>query len=517
MSSLKQALSQGAQLIETHTAWVFLYEDVVLKVKKPVNFGFLDFTSLDKRRRACDAELRLNRRLAPEVYLSVVPITRQSGGGYAVDGAGEVVDFAVRMQRLADEQRADCMLKQARLGAAHIEKLAIRLAGFHADMPGGAEIARFGTLDVLLAHVQENFDQTADTIQSYISDAEAREIRERQLQFIEAHRDLLIARALSGKVRDGHGDLRLEHVYFADESSPTIIDCIEFNDRFRYADVCADIAFLSMDLARLGRVDLAERLLAVYAREANDFDLYPLVDYYEGYRAFVRAKVASMLVEDADAPFAAREEAKRQARRHYLLALSSGRQALIAPCLVAVAGPIASGKSTVAEQVAEMLSAPVVSSDRTRKHLLGLTPTSSADQATGAYSAAFSERVYAELFRRGACVLTSGRPVVLDASFRTRELRGRARLLASSYGVPVYFVECRTAREVLLERLRRRAGGEHVSDAREGLLDEFLAGSEPVDEFAPSEHVVLDTTLPLADNVKQLAARLPSWPQGLTQ
>src|SRR5690606_32783804 len=162
----------------------------------------------------------------------------------------------------------------------------------------------YGMPEVLLAHLRENFEQTRSSIGSHLSAAEAEEIAEKQLEFGRDKRDLFIARALRGRVRDGHGDLRLEHVYLIGPQPPT---CIEFNERFRFADVCADVAFLSMDLARLGRVDLAERLLAVYARESGDFDLYPLVDFYEGYRAFVRAKVASMLEADTGAPYQTRE------------------------------------------------------------------------------------------------------------------------------------------------------------------------------------------------------------------
>jgi hypothetical protein len=305
-------------------------------------------------------------------------------------------------------------------------------------------------------------------------------------------------------------------VYFDDQKAPTIIDCIEFNDRFRYADVCADIAFLSMDLARLGRVDLAERLLAVYARESSDFDLYPLVDFYEGYRAFVRAKVASMLQSDASIEFEARKRAKEEARRHYLLALSSNRAALLRPALICVGGVIGAGKSTVGDMLAHQLSAPVVSSDRTRKSLLGLSATTSAKATdfAGVYGPGFTQRVYSEVLRRGASVLSSGRPVVLDASFRSREFREQARIVASSYDVPFYFVECRAPHEVCVQRLGQRGSGS-VSDARVDLLDEFAASFEPATELQASQHIVLDTSQPVAQTESFLRQVLPAWPTGL--
>ncbi len=519
MGQLKGDLAgAGAQLIETHTAWVFLEDATAIKVKKPVNFGFLDFTTLEKRRAACEAELALNSRLAPDVYQQVVPIARGKDGIHRVGDDGEIVDYAVKMKRLPDACRADVMLSRGELGGRQIEQIAITLARFHACMETNPDIARYGTPEVLSEHLAENFEQTRQSIHEHLSERDVQEILARQQGFVVAERDRFIRRALTGRVRDGHGDLRLEHVYFEAGGTPTIIDCIEFNDRFRYGDVCSDIAFLSMDLARLGRVDLAERLLAVYAREANDFDLYALVDFYEGYRAFVRAKVASMLEADSGAPIEVRKRAKNSARRHYLLALSSSRGSLLAPVVVAVGGIIATGKSTVAQRLSELLSAPVVSSDRTRKHLLGLQPESTTLEPSwqGAYAPSFTMRVYAELLRRAACVASSGRSVILDASFRSGEFRRWAELLASSYQVPFYFVECRADLEICRERLERRSTGSSVSDARAALLDDFAARWEPVREVDEARHVVLDTTRPVEENLALLAQRLPAWPSGLT-
>src|SRR5690606_30764943 len=230
-------------------------------------------------------------------------------------------------------------------------------------------------------------------------------------------------------------------------------------------------------------------------------------------------KVASMLEADTGAPFEVREEARHAARRHYLLALSSGRQPLLEPSVIAVGGVIGAGKSTIAERIASQLSAPVVSSDRTRKHLLGLEPSArAAEQAfAGAYAPKFSTRVYSEVLRRAACVVSSGRPVVIDASFRTRELRSLARLLASSYDIPFWFVECRAPREVCRKRLEQRAERASISDARAELLDDFVSRWEPVDEIGSDEHVVLDTSRPLEESEAGLRARLPAWPSRLTQ
>lgn len=515
MGTLLQDLyAPGMDLVETHASWVLLGKDTVWKLKKPVDLGFLNFTTPERRQAACSAEIALNRRLAPSVYRGVVPVTVDATGHHGFGGTGKVVDYAVEMTRLADAQRADVLVERGELGREHILTLARVLAEFHQRMETSEHIASFGSPDRVLANIRENFSQTRDTLPGYLLPEQARELEARQLGFVANHRELFIERITNGKVRDGHGDLRLEHIYLQPE--PTIIDCIEFNERFRYGDVCSDIAFLTMDLARAGRVDLSEQLMAAYATAADDFDLYRLVDFYEGYRAFVRGKVASLLAEDATAAAETRKRARHLARRHYLLALASGRDAVTRPLLLVVGGLIGSGKSTVAAALGDTLTAPIVATDRTRKHWLGVPPTAQVRESewSGAYSPEMSARIYGEVLRRASSVLGSGRPVIIDGSFRSREQRSRARLLAQELGVPFLFVECRATPEDCRARLRRRAEQAHVSDARVELFDEFVRRFEPIDELGRHEHVVANTSRPLPETLRELDDRLPAWPPG---
>lgn len=504
----RDLLAPGVELIETHISWVFLQGDDVWKVKKPVDLGFLDFSSSEKRYDACKAEVHLNRRLAPHVYQGCVPIVRDADGRYRIDEPGEAVDWAVHMVRLPEDRRADVLLAGGRLGPVHVDRIAERIAAFHEQARADDETARYGTAQAIAVNVRENFRQTRDSIHELVTAEQAAEIEAWQRRFLAEHGDLFAARVEAGRVRDGHGDLRLDHVYL-DADRVTVIDCIEFNQRFRFADVCADVAFLAMDLTWNGRVDLAERFLAAYAREANDFDLYPLVDFYESYRAFVRGKVSAMLARDADADHAVRERAAREARRYFLLALASERRSLLPPAVIAVGGWIAAGKSTVAEGLAGELAAPVVDSDRTRKSLLGLAPRAQLEEKPwqGPYSRQSTDRVYAEMLRRAGAVVSSGRTVVLDASFRSRERRTAARRLAEGHGVPFYFVECRADREVCRERLARRDREERVTDGRLEIFDDFLERWERVDELPRDVHLVCDTTRP--DCVEKVLARIP--------
>jgi hypothetical protein len=522
VGTLKEDLaSQVAELVETHISWVFVGQAEVWKVKKPVDLGFLDFTTAEKRRIACDREVVLNRRLAPDVYLGVVPVTRDAKGTHRFGGEGEAVDWAVRMARLPQSIRADVMLERGQLTAEHVEATATAVARFHAGARHDEETSAFGRPEAIAVNVRENFEQTRESVRQHIREDEAREIERWQNRFLEEHVELFRARIEAGRVRDGHGDLRLEHVYFQDEGSSaasvTILDCIEFNERFRFADVCADIAFLSMDLEWHGRSDLAEWCLAVYARESGDYDMYRLVDFYESYRAYVRGKIAGMLATDGAASTPAREHAASQARRYYLLALASERQPLVGPSVIAVGGVIASGKSTVAQRLGRSLGIPVVDTDRTRKWMVGARPTDNISTGTwsGAYDPSFTEEVYQEVLRRAEVVLDSGRAVVLDASFRSPAMRAAARKLAADRGLDFHFLECHATAEVCKARLRERARGASVSDGRLEIFDSFASSWEPAEELGAGERIVLDTTRPIEVNLHRLQQQLPSWPEGL--
>ncbi len=524
MGSLKDdLLTPGRSLVETHISWVFLGEREVWKVKKPVDLGFLNFTTPELRRQACEAEVRLNRRLAPGVYLGVVPITRDDSGRHRLSGTdaglGEPVDWAVHMVRLSDADRAEERLATGRLDGAQVELIAEHLAAFHERARCDEHTARFGMVSTIARNTSENFRQTRDTISEHLTVAEAGEIEAWQCRFLTSNAPLFRARIDAGRVRDGHGDLRLEHVYLTAEGEVIVVDCIEFNERFRFADVCADVAFLAMDLAWHGHVDLAERFLAAYARAANDYDLYPLVDFYESYRAYVRGKVTSMLAADSGVDAATRDKAVREARRYYLLALATERRPLLPPAVVAVGGLIASGKSTIAGQIAAAVSAPAIDADRTRKFQLGVAARDPVHVPVwaGPYSPGVTEEVYGEVFRRAAAVLRSGRPVVLDASFRSRRHRTAARKLAEDHGVSFYFVECRAALGVLKERLECRAREAGVSDGRLEILDDFVSRWQPVEELAEGEHLLLDTAQPLAASIETLRGQLGAWPAGFNQ
>lgn len=496
-------------LVTTHISWVFLTDHDVFKLKRPVNYGFLDYTTVERRRRFCEEEVRLNRRLARDVYLGVVPV-RLDQGRYSFAGAGSIADYAVHMRRLAPEASAEALVRRGALTDAHLVRLAGRLSRFYA---GAGAVTTAEPLEWLRVNVAENFEQSRRFVGRFMEPATFATVQSWQREWLERRSDRFEARCRQGRIRDGHGDLRLEHVYFeSDVAEPDVIDAIEFNERFRVADVAADVAFLAMELDARNRRDLAAAFLGAFAQDANDHDLYAVLDFYLSYRAWTRGKVAGFLADDPATPADKAARKAGEARALFALAESYSRGPAAPDLVIAVGGLIGAGKSTLAGALGQSLSLPVIVSDRVRKHLAGIAPTERAPQA--AYAPAFSRRTFDEVFRRAEIVVGSGRGVILDAMFGRQELRRRARALAHHHGRPFRFVEATCDDATLRERLRRRAGGPSVSDATEDLLDRLRREFEPVTELAPDEHLRVRTTEPPARQVASIREALLAGERG---
>jgi aminoglycoside phosphotransferase family enzyme/predicted kinase len=521
MGTLKQdLLALGMELRETHISEVYLAADRVYKVKKPVQLGFLDFGTLTLRKRACDVEVELNRRLSRGVYLGVVPIVRDAAGVHQLwiglraehpPVLEQIVEYAVEMQRLPDEQAADVLLQKGRLAEADVVHIAQHLARFHAQARCDAETAYYGQARVIEANVVENFEQTQQSALEFLSQTELNAIDTWQRSFLDRHKARFRARIEAERIRDGHGDLRLEHCYLSPDGDVQIIDCIEFNDRYRYGDVCADVAFLAMDLVFQQRIDLSEAFLAAYAQASDDYDLYGVVDFYESYRAYVRGKVSSMLANDAHASEGARTRARGQARKYYMLAHACACEPLERPKLYIVGGVIAAGKSSVARQLAAFLHAPIVSADVVRKRVAGVAEVTPWHDAAfcGHYAPEQTHAVYTELLRRAQVVLESGRSVILDASFRLRSERADARAVAQRCETDFVFIECKTSPEVCRARLRERAkAAPSASDGRLDIFDAFMRSYEPVTELPRNEYWEFDTSCSREQTAAQLSAVL---------
>jgi aminoglycoside phosphotransferase family enzyme len=288
-------IPQQIELAQTQMSFVFLTDDYVYKVKKPVNLGYLDYTTLDKRHFFCQREIELNRRLCPDVYLGVVAITRDKGD-ILVNGKGEIMEYAVKMRRLPQTAMMDVLLTKNQVSPDMVTSVAQKLAEFHSRAETNVTISAFGKLDTIIQNTEENFIQTGKYISNTISREEFQHIKNYTNNFIEKNVALFRKRTQGGRIRDCHGDLHAAHICF--RNGICIFDCIEFNDRFRYCDVASEVAFLAMDLDRYGQADLSHAFINAYVDESQDKELKELLNFYKCYRAYVRGKVNSFTLDD---------------------------------------------------------------------------------------------------------------------------------------------------------------------------------------------------------------------------
>lgn len=309
----------GIELQQTQMSFIFLTDNYVYKVKKPVNLGYLDYTTLEKRHLYCQREVELNRRLCPDAYLGVVSIT-QNNGNFFIEGSGEVIEYAVKIRRLPRNAMMDILLANNRLSLEMVGRLAQRLISFHREAATDADISTFGHPVSIAVNVEENFNQTEKYIGDTISSTGYQHIKDYTNRFLEQNNAIFLKRIEQGKIRDCHGDLHAAHICFT--NGICIYDCIEFNDRFRYCDVASEIAFLAMDLDHHGRADLSQRFINFYITGSQDKELFPLLDFYKCYRAYVRGKVESFKLDDPHISIGAKSNILTIAREYFILAES---------------------------------------------------------------------------------------------------------------------------------------------------------------------------------------------------
>lgn len=472
--------TRTVELLQTHVSWLFLTESHVFKLKKPVNFGFLDFSTLDLRRFYCHEEIRLNKRLCPDMYEQVIELHETDSGASFV-GNGNVLEYAVMMKRLPADRMLDILVDSGEISRDEILIVARTIADFHANAATSPYISAFGSLDLIQSNWRENFEQSlpfrnstlpphvSKTISSYVDD------------FINSHAALFTGRIENGYIRECDGDIHLGNICLFNNTA-YIFDCIEFNERFRYSDTAADIAFFLMDLDFHRRPDLADAALATYITVSGDTGLAQLVTFYKVYRAFVRGKVESLQLQDAGIALEERDAAQKRAIRYFRLAQGYCLRDRLSPTLFITCGTMGCGKSTLAHQLAFELGLSVYSSDIVRKQLAGLQTDLSVQVPFGVelYSKEMSQRTYHQLEYLATSELALGHSVLIDACFGTAAARaGFARLAASRNAhFVILFVQCDPDEQ--RRRLHKRAqSGTSVSDGRVELLNEQEIVFEP--------------------------------------
>ncbi|PYL07394.1 MAG: phosphotransferase [Verrucomicrobia bacterium] len=469
--------------IQTHISWVFIASPLVFKVKKSLNLGFADFSTLEKRRYFCQREVDLNRRLCPEIYLGVVPIY-QTASGFSFEAKGEIAEYSVKMRELPRGGFLNELLEKNRVGEKEIERVISRLHRFYESETPTAEIEKWGTPEKLKISTDENFAQVEPFVGKTISTAAFETIRHFTNQFYVVNENLFRERIQQQRIRDCHGDLHLDHIHITPERL-SIFDCIEFNDRFRFIDIANDLAFLAMDFDFQGRRDLANLVLQTAAREFSDAGMLKIADFYKCYRAFVRGKVESIQATEPETADPIKYETI--AGRYFHLAL---RYAVAGskPLLLVVMGRIGTGKTSVARELGRELDWRVFSSDEIRKTLAGipLSERTQQNRRYEVYSGQMTHQTYRKLVEDGFGALKKYPGAILDATFSTRSLRQFLRDECEKANVRLRVVELDVDPDEIKRRLRSRKNnvGE-ISDARLEDFEKLSATYESPSELAP--------------------------------
>ena len=483
------------ELHETHISWVLLTGPYAYKIKKPVDLGFLDFSTLESRRHFCEEELRLNRRLAPNLYRDVVALTGTPDAP-TLNGAGEAFEYAVRMVEFPQQALLDRVLAEGALDGSRADAIARLVADFHAQAEVAGKESPYGEPDLVFHPVRENFVQIDPLLDDPTERARLERLRDWSINRYRELRELLATRKAEGWIREGHGDLHLGNMLLLDDEI-SAFDCLEFSPALRWIDVQSDLAFLLMDLAEHGVQELANRLLDAYLARGGDYAGLRLQPFYQVYRALVRAKVAAIRLGQGGGD---------PSELHDYLALAERLRQPRRPCLLVTHGLSGCGKSHVAGQLVERLGAIRLRSDVERKRLLGRDAESvtAADDKSTVYGAELTERTYRRLADLARTVVEAGYPAIVDATFLERGRRDAFAALAETLRVPFAILDVQADDALLEARItaRTRAGSD-PSEADLAVLGLQRARREPI---AADEH-----TLPVngADpDLDDLIARL---------
>jgi aminoglycoside phosphotransferase family enzyme/predicted kinase len=485
-----------ADVRETHIGVVFLLGERAFKMKKPVTTGFLDFATPQQRLAACRREVELNRRLAPDVYLGVSSVSPPELPPYR-SGDGAAAEHLVVMRRMPDDRRLSTLVRAAAPVDDPLRALARCVAAFHAAARRGPKITVEGGRDALAGRWAANVDQVralerVPTPPGVLAPELVDTIDRLATRFLTGRGPLFADRCAHGRIVDGHGDLIADDVFCLDDG-PRALDCLEFDDRLRYVDGLDDVAFLAMDLEWLGRPDLAATWLDAYVEFSGDPAPAALRHHYMAYRAFVRAKVACLRHQQGDAEAASDAEGHAELTRRHL---EDG-----AVRLALVGGLPGTGKTTIGGALADRFGAVLLSSDRVRKELAGLSPSDDATTAygEGLYTAAHTDEVYAQLLHRAHELLTRGESVVLDASWTRARHRQAAEELARRSFSDLVSLQCRTTAEIAAQRIAHRAPT--ASDATAPLARAMSADADPWPQA-----VTVSTSASVSESLDQVAS-----------
>jgi aminoglycoside phosphotransferase family enzyme/predicted kinase len=505
-----EVLGESVRMLQTHISWVFLTGKFVYKVKKPVNFGFLDFTSLDKRKYYCEEELALNKRFSDELYESVVPITEDDQGRIKINGKGKVIEYAVKMKELPQDSIMRKKLTQNKITYSIIDKLALEIACFHESLPINQEKAQiYGSLSNIKYNWDEHFLQTQSFIGRFLSKEKFDFIKHTAYEFIEKKEEIFNSRLKENKIKHCHGDLHSGNIFIYQDKI-YLFDCIEFNPRFAYSDTCNDIAFLVMDLEFYNCKYLSEFFISKYLTYTKDYSLLKVLDFYKCYRAYVKGKVLGFQIEkEAD------KSLIEESCKYFDLAYLYAKSLSLPLRLIVFMGLPGVGKTYLAYKLAERLNLAWFNTDLVRKDIVGMYPEedASSEFKKGIYTKEMTERVYQELFNRAISYLNQGKSCIIDGSFITPYLRKELLKFVKENNLwdISYAVWCECPEDVILARIRQRKRNSFLhSEATIDIYQKLKQeAKEPVyEELAPIKLIKLDTTLNIEVLIDALLRRI---------
>lgn len=475
------------QLIQTHISFVLLTGDYAYKIKKPVNFGFLDYSTLEKRQHFCIQELRMNQRSAPDIYLEVLPITQTEHNTFELSSTANPIEYALKMRQFPQESLFLSLFEQGSLTEELMEGLGQTVAEFHAKAPTNEYICSFGEVAKIRNIINNNYQLSEKYIGGPQTQKQYEETRQFTELFFDEKPNLFKNRIERHKIRECHGDLHLKNIAFW-QNKINLFDCIEFNEPFRFVDVMYDVAFTVMDLEARGRKDLANAFLNTYLEETGDWEGLQVFPLYLSRQAYVRAKVNSLMLDDNNISEGEKKQVFQTASHYYQLAweYTKPRQGR----LLLMSGLSGAGKSTTARYLARRLGAIHIRSDAVRKHLGGIPLQDRGGEEL--YSEAMNQKTYQRLLELGITLTKAGWTVILDGKYDRQNWRGNVINLAEAEQLPLQILHCTASLELLRARLQQRRGD--IADATADLLESQLAQAEAFTETEKAYVKTIDTT-----------------------
>jgi uncharacterized protein len=495
-------------LIQTHTSWVFLTGKYAYKIKKPVFFGFLDYTSLSAREYFCHEEFRINQLLAPDIYYGVVPIIKQGSKIILSSKKNhyQILDYAIKMRELPQETIMTNCLQANKITYSDVGEIARIIANFHNKSVSKPDFHKYGGTEIIKYNWDENFAQTEPFINITISKKLFAEIHQRVEDFITNSESVFSKRIHDAKIKQCHGDLHSRNIFIADKVY--IFDCLEFNPRFAVSDVASEIAFFVMDLEFYKHKELADFFIARYLHYTNDWELLKVLDFYKCYRAYVRGKVTSFNLNDRGMSKSDKEQAKIMAKEYFSLADKYALSLTAKPKLIMVMGLPAVGKTYLAQHLADHIHAYHICSDIIRKEITD-TPVEThrfGGYGKGIYTREVSAKTYDEMFERAENYLSQGKTVIIDATFSWQSSRNLAKAIADKTHAPFYIINCTCPEKVVMTRMKKRSKEFSLSDATPDVYYRMKNNFEKVK--SKKNYIVIDTSKPLNNNLTKIARAL---------